>query len=123
MITSFVPDTLITEETKSFTKSCQSTGSRPVASMYWFLHVLGQERIDVTSNSTFQSNQESSTDKYTVTSNLIYRVDRRYNGQKLICRAANIAGNSETSLTLNVNCKCNYKFVLLMSIHNSGFNV
>ncbi|XP_071175218.1 synaptogenesis protein syg-2-like [Mytilus edulis] len=97
VIIPFAPDTLSTEETKTFDVSCKSTGSRPAASMYW---LLGQQ--DITSNSTSQTNEQSSTDKYTVASNLKYRVDRRYNGQNLICRASNVAGNMDTSLTLDV---------------------
>ncbi|XP_052063074.1 nephrin-like [Mytilus californianus] len=100
VITPFSIETLSTEESKSFDVSCQSNGSRPAASVYW---VLGQQRINVTINSTTKSNHELLTNKYTVTSNIIYRVDRRYNGQKLICGAVNVAGYMETSLTLNVN--------------------
>ncbi|CAC5411892.1 unnamed protein product [Mytilus coruscus] len=40
VITGFIPDILRTEETKAFVHvviSCRSTGSRPAASMYWFL--------------------------------------------------------------------------------------
>ncbi|CAC5359013.1 unnamed protein product [Mytilus coruscus] len=99
VITPFSIETLSTEESKSFDVSCQSTGSRPAASVYW---VLGQQRIYVTINSTTKSNHESLTNKYTMTSNIIYRVDRRYNGQKLICGAVNVAGYMESSLTLNV---------------------
>ncbi|VDI52806.1 Hypothetical predicted protein, partial [Mytilus galloprovincialis] len=97
LIIPFALDTLNTEETISFDLSCQSTGSRPAASMYW---LFGQQNI--TSNSTSQSNGESSKDKYTVTSYLRYRVDREYNGKKLICRASNVAGSMETSITLDV---------------------
>ncbi|XP_076110861.1 kin of IRRE-like protein 3 [Mytilus galloprovincialis] len=97
IITPFNPYILNTEETKYFDVSCKSTGSRPAASMYW---LLGQQNI--TSNSTSQSNEESSTNKYIVTSYLRYRADRRYNGQKLKCRASNVAGVMETSLTLDV---------------------
>ncbi|XP_076109531.1 nephrin-like [Mytilus galloprovincialis] len=97
VIDPFSLDTLSTEETKSFNVSCRSTGSRPAAAMNWFL-----EQQNITSNSTSQSKKESSTDKYTVTSYLRYSVDRRYNGQKLSCRAVNIAGFMEGSLTLNV---------------------
>ncbi|XP_052075802.1 uncharacterized protein LOC127713875 [Mytilus californianus] len=61
IITPFSPDTLRTEETKYFDVSCQSTGSRPAALISW---LLGQEGTNVTSNSTSQSNQESSTDIY-----------------------------------------------------------
>ncbi|CAC5404052.1 unnamed protein product [Mytilus coruscus] len=104
IITPFVSDTLSTEETKSFEVSCLSTGSRPAASMHW---LLGQKRIDVTSNSSSQSNKEPSTQTYSVTSNLKYRVDRSYNGQKLICRASNVVDYMETLLTLNVKCKSN----------------
>ncbi|CAG2222201.1 unnamed protein product [Mytilus edulis] len=93
----FDPDTLYTEETKSVDVSCQSTGSRPAASMYW---LLGQQNI--TSDSTSQTIHDSPTDKYTVTSSLRYSVDRRYNGQKLTCGAVNIAGSMETFLTLDV---------------------
>ncbi|CAC5394845.1 unnamed protein product [Mytilus coruscus] len=111
IITPFDPDILSTEETKSFDISCQSTGSRPAASMYW---LLGQKNI--TSNSTYLSNQESLTDKYTVTSNLRYRVDRRYNGQKLICRAVNIAGSMETFRTLYV------KYAPDVTVENKTFS-
>ncbi|CAG2217389.1 unnamed protein product [Mytilus edulis] len=97
---SFVPDTLITEETKTFAISCQSTGSRPAALMYWFL-----EQQNITSNSTSQTIHDSPTDKYTVTSSLRYSVDRRYNEQKLKCGAVNIAGSMEIFLTLDVKCK------------------
>lgn len=100
VITPFVPDTLSTEETKSFDIACQSTESRPAALMHWFL-----EQLNITSNSTSQSYNDKSTDKYSVTSNLKYGVDRSYNGQKILCRAVNIAGSMETSLTLYVKCK------------------
>ncbi|CAG2206462.1 unnamed protein product [Mytilus edulis] len=100
VITPFVPDTLITEETKTFAISCQSTGSRPAALMYWFL-----EQQNITSNSTSQTIHDSPTDKYTVTSSLRYSVDRRYNEQKLKCGAVNIAGSMEIFLTLDVKCK------------------
>ncbi|CAG2232582.1 unnamed protein product [Mytilus edulis] len=102
VIVPFVSNTLSTDENKLFNTLCQTVGSRPAASMHW---LLGQQNI--TSNSTSQSNEQSSTDKYTVTSNLRYRVDRRYNGQMLTCRGSNVAGYTETSLTLNVKCKCN----------------
>lgn len=66
---------------------------------------------------------------YTVTSSLKYRVARRYNGQKLICRAFNNAGSKETFLTLNVTCKlallpqvCNVN-VFNTFIKNIGFKV
>lgn len=102
VLTPFSLDTLNTEETKSFEVSCQSTGSRPAANMYW---LLGQQITNITSNSSTQSIHNASADTYTVTSTLRYRVDRRYHGQNLICRASNIAGNVETSLTFNVKCK------------------
>ncbi|CAC5411894.1 unnamed protein product [Mytilus coruscus] len=113
IIIPFIHDTLSTEETKSFDVSCRSTGSRPAASMYW---LLGQQGTNVTPNSTSQSNEELSTDKYTVTSNLKYRVDRIHNGQKLICRASNVAGNMETSLTLNV------KYAPGVTVENKTFS-
>ncbi|CAC5394852.1 NCAM [Mytilus coruscus] len=108
----FAPDTLNTEETKDFDVSCQSTGSRPAATMYW---LLGQQRTNVTSDSTSQYIHDSSTDTYKVISNLKYRVDRSYNGQKLICRASNVAGNMETSLILNV------KFAPSITVENKTF--
>lgn len=102
VLTPFSPDILNTEETKSFDVSCKSTGSRPAASMYW---LLGQQNNDISSNSSTQSIHNSTADVNTVTSNLKYRVDRRYNGQKLICRSSNVAGEIETFLTLNIKCK------------------
>ncbi|CAC5403968.1 unnamed protein product [Mytilus coruscus] len=114
VITPFSPDTVSTEETKSFAISCQCIGSRPAAYIYW---LLGQERINITTNSTSQSNHESSTDKYTVTSNLKYRVERSYNGQKLICRASNVAGSMETSLTIDV------KYAPGVTVENETFSL
>lgn len=102
VLTPFSPDTLNTEERKSFEASCQSTGSRPAANMYW---LLGQQIINITSNSSTQSTHNASADTYEVTSSLRYRVDRRYNRQNLICRASNIVGYVETNLTFNVKCK------------------
>ncbi|XP_052063061.1 kin of IRRE-like protein 3 [Mytilus californianus] len=99
VITPFSPDTVSTEETKVFAISCQATGSRPAAYIYW---LLGPQRTNITTNSTSQSNKESSTDTYNVTSYLKYRVDRKYNEQTLICIAVNVAGSMETSLTLDV---------------------
>ncbi|XP_071172181.1 nectin-1-like [Mytilus edulis] len=80
--------------------------------MYWF---LGQQNI--TSNSTYLSNLESPTDKYTVISNLRYKVHRSYNRQKLICIAVNIAGSMETSLTLNV------KYAPDITVENKTFSL
>ncbi|XP_071172182.1 neural cell adhesion molecule 1-like [Mytilus edulis] len=107
------PDILNTEETRSFDVSCQSTGSRPAATMYW---LLGQQTTNITSNSSTQSIHNSSADVYAVTSNLKYRVDKRYNGQKLICRASNVAGYMETSLTLNV------KYAPGVTVENKTFS-
>ncbi|XP_071176550.1 cell adhesion molecule 3-like [Mytilus edulis] len=98
-ITPFSPDTLDTEETTSFNVLCHSNGSRPTAFIHW---LLGQQQSNVSSNSSTKYMHDSSTDTYTVTSTLKYRVDRIYNGQKLTCRAANVAGSMETSLTLYV---------------------
>ncbi|CAG2197900.1 unnamed protein product [Mytilus edulis] len=79
--------------------------------MYWFLR-----QQNITSNSTFQSIHDSSTDKYTVTSTLKYRVDRNYNGQMLICRACNVAGSMETYLTLDV------KYAPSVTVENKTFS-
>ncbi|CAG2242113.1 unnamed protein product [Mytilus edulis] len=81
-ISPFDSDTVDIEETKYLIVSCQSSGSRPAASMYW---LVGQQNI--TLNSKSQSYHDPSTDKYLVTSKLRYRLNRNYNGQKLICRA------------------------------------
>ncbi|VDI57117.1 Hypothetical predicted protein [Mytilus galloprovincialis] len=112
-ITPFSPDTLDTEETTSFNISCQSYGSRPTAFIYW---LIGQQNSNVTSNSSTESIHDSSTNTYTVISTLKYRVDRRYNGQKLIFRASNVAGYMETSLTLNV------KYAPTVNVENKTFS-
>lgn len=104
-ITPFSPDTLDTEETASLNVLCHSNGSRPTAFIHW---LLGQHHSNVSSNSSTKYMHDSSTDTYTVTSTLKYRVDRIYNGQKLTCKAVNVAGSMETSLTLYVKCKTTY---------------
>ncbi|CAG2197911.1 unnamed protein product [Mytilus edulis] len=106
-ISPFDSDTVDIEETKYFIVSCQSSGSRPAASMYW---LLGQQNI--TLNTTSQSYHDPSTDKYSVTSNLRYRLNRNYNGLKLICRASNVAGSMETSIRVNIKlntCKWQHR--------------
>ncbi|XP_063442099.1 cell adhesion molecule 2-like [Mytilus trossulus] len=101
----FSSDSATTEETKPLVISCTSTGSRPKASIYWF---LGDGKINITTNATQSSpSHDSTTDTYSITSTLIYSVDRIYNGKYLICGASNEAtmeqgGAVETSIALNI---------------------
>jgi hypothetical protein len=92
------------EETKPLEVTCTTTDSRPRATLQW---TIGQK--DVTSNATERSSHITTSDTYTVTSDMTYSVGRSDNGQVLTCKAANVAAPSgvHTSITLNVKCKLN----------------
>ena len=99
------------EETKLLVVTCTATGSRPKATLQW---TIGEK--DVTSNATEHSSHITTSDTYTVISDLTYSVGKSDNGQVLTCKAVNVAAPSgvQTSITLNVKCKFkNYVFVLL----------
>ena len=100
----FSHDHVNTEETKPLVVSCTSDGSRPAAVFNWF---LGDGNINLTANSTQQTVHNTSTDTFIVTSTFIYRVDRRYNGQIIVCSVSNDATLSAvTSIeVLDVKCK------------------
>jgi hypothetical protein len=92
------------EETKPLDVTCTTTGSRPRATLQW---TIGQ--TDVTSTATERSSHNTASDTYTVISDLTYNVGKSDNGQKLICKAVNMAAPNgvQTSITLNVKCKFN----------------
>ena len=90
------------EETKPLDVTCTTTGSRPRATLQW---TIGH--TDVTSDATERSSRNTETDMYTVMSDLTYSVGKNDNGQRLTCKADNVAAPSgvKTSITLNVKCK------------------
>ena len=99
------------EETKPLVVTCTTTGSRPKATLQWTIALN-----DVTSNATERSSYITTSDTYTVTSDLTYSVGKSDNGQELRCKVANVAVPSgvQTKIMLNVKCKFNkYVFILL----------
>ena len=92
------------EETKPLVVTCTTTGSRPKATLQW---TIGQK--DVTSNSTERFSHITTSDTYTVISDLTYSLGKSDNGQVLTCKAVNVAAPSgvQVSKTLNVKCKLN----------------
>jgi hypothetical protein len=92
------------EETQPLDVTCTTTGSRPKATLQW---TIGQK--DVTSDATERFSHITTSDTYTVISDLTYSVGKSDNGQVLICKAVNVAASSgvQSSITLNVTCKLN----------------
>ena len=100
------------EETTQLDVTCTTAGSRPRATLEW---IIGLK--DVTSNATEQFNHITTSDTYTVISDLTYSVGKSDNGQVLTCKVANEAVPSgvQTSITLNVKCK--FKKYVLICLH------
>lgn len=98
----FNQESVDTEESVPLNVSCTSHGSRPAAKFTW---LIGQNKSDVTLYSTSNTTLNSSTETFTVTSTLIYGVDRIYNGQIISCEASNIISTNVSSSTL-LNIKC-----------------
>ena len=90
------------ENTKPLDVTCRTTGSRPKAILQW---TIGQK--DATHDATRRSSHNTDTNMYTVMSNLTYSVGKNDNGQRLTCKADNVAAASgvKKSITLNVKCK------------------
>ena len=92
------------DDAKPLDVTCTQTGSRPRATLQW---TIGQ--IDFTSNATERFSHITTSDAYTVISDLTYSVVKSDNGQVLTCKVANVAAPSglQSSITLNVKCKLN----------------
>jgi hypothetical protein len=90
------------DETKPLDVTCITTGSRPRATLQW---IMGQK--DVTFHASERSSYITTSDTYTVISDLTYSVGRSDNGHVLACKTVNVAASSgvQTSITLNVKCK------------------
>ncbi|XP_071176505.1 uncharacterized protein [Mytilus edulis] len=86
-----------TEEPVPLRVSCTSYGSRPAAAFTW---TIGGN--DVTTSSTTSPPVKESNDTYTVTSALVYSVNRSHTSQTIVCRASNTLGTVSASKTLNV---------------------
>ncbi|CAC5399924.1 unnamed protein product [Mytilus coruscus] len=98
----FLQKSVVTEDTVPLNVSCTSHDSRPAANFTW---LIGQNNKDVTINSSESRTLNSSTETFTVTSMLIYRVDRAYNGH-VTCEARNIiSSNASSSALLNIKRK------------------
>lgn len=81
-----------------FTITCISTGSRPVATVWW---MVGQ--TDVTHASTSQESKDAD-DTFNVTSTLTYKVDRKFNFELILCTANNTIGGFSNGIRLFVRC-------------------
>jgi hypothetical protein len=92
------------EETKPLDVTCTTTGSRPKATLQW---TIGHK--NVTSDATERSSYNTTSDTYTVISDLTYSVGKSEHGQVLTCKAVNVADSSglQIFITLNVKCKLN----------------
>ncbi|XP_071132688.1 protein turtle-like [Mytilus edulis] len=109
----FTQSFVVTEETVPLNVSCTSLGSRPAANFTW---LIGKNNFDVTSNSYESSTLNSSTETFTVTSTLIYKFSRTYNGQLLTCKASNIiSSNISSSKLLNI------KYAPSVGVENKTF--
>lgn len=103
MLPIFLQKAIVIEEIVPLNVSCVSHGSRPAANFTW---LIGQNKKDVTLKSYETRTLNSSTETYTVTSTLLYRVDRTYNGLYVTCEARNIvSGNVSSSKLLNIKCE------------------
>ncbi|XP_071175229.1 protein CEPU-1-like [Mytilus edulis] len=85
-----------TFEMVPFSISCTSTGSRPVAAIWW---IIGQ--TDVT-NLALSKEKQGVDETFTVTSTLTYTVDRNFNLQSIKCIANNTIGGFLNQINLFV---------------------
>ncbi|VDI58003.1 Hypothetical predicted protein, partial [Mytilus galloprovincialis] len=85
-----------TFEMVPFSISCTSTGSRPVAAIWW---IIGQ--TDVT-NLALSKEKQGVDETFTVTSTLTYTVDRNFNLQSIKCTANNTIGGFLNQINLFV---------------------
>lgn len=93
-----------------FTITCISTGSRPVATVWW---MVGQ--TDVTHASSSQESKDAD-DTFNVTSTLTYTVDRKFNLQPIVCTANNTIGGFSNGISLSVKCTLSHNTDLLFGI-------
>ncbi|XP_063447530.1 nephrin-like isoform X2 [Mytilus trossulus] len=109
----FFQKAIVIEEIVPLNVSCVSHGSRPAANFTW---LIGKNKKDVTLKSYETSTFNSSTETFTVTSTLLYRVDRTYNGQYVTCEARNIvSGNVSSSKQLSI------KYAPSVGVENKTF--
>jgi hypothetical protein len=100
------------EETKPLDVTCTTTGSRPKATLQW---TIGQK--DVTYNATERFSLNTTSDTYTVTSDLTYNVGKSDNGQVLTCKAVNVAASSGVQANTTLDVKCEFKKYIFILLH------
>ena len=100
------------EETKPLDVTCKTTGSRPRATLQW---TIGQK--DVTSHATERSSYITTSDTYTVISDLTYSVGKSNNRQVLTCKAVNVAASSGLQANKTLDVKCEFKKYVFILLH------
>ncbi|XP_052806401.1 uncharacterized protein LOC128235638 [Mya arenaria] len=103
-----IPDKLTVDENKLASLVCQANGiPAPIITWFWDNSILSTSIDDVQIVYNISQAIKGESDKtFTVTSNLILRVNRSHNRKVIYCRARNFNSELKTSRRIQLNVRC-----------------